>query len=189
MWIHWTYRCVCVCVCIVYAHMCASVHMRHTTTCIAAVQLLSCVQLFVIPWIAAFQDSPSFTMSPSLLKLMSTESVVPSNHLILCHPPSPPALHLSQHHWSALLTQKDHILEVKVTRPIQLHSVIPLFLCLALYTYQSALSSVHFHPFWASSMCQCPHLGPRWHLAFNKLRSGRYSAMEMSSYDTIYKVQ
>ena len=37
-------------------------------------------------WTAANQDSLSFTISWSLLKLMSTESVMPSNHLILCHP-------------------------------------------------------------------------------------------------------
>ena len=50
------------------------------------VQLLSRVRLFVTPWTAARQASLFFTISQSLLKLMSTESVVPSNHLILCHP-------------------------------------------------------------------------------------------------------
>ena len=50
------------------------------------VQLLSCVQLFVTPWTAARQVSLSFTISPSLLKLMFIELVMPSNHLILCHP-------------------------------------------------------------------------------------------------------
>ena len=50
------------------------------------VQLLSHIQLFVIPWTAACQASLSFTISPSLLKLMSIEWVMPSNHLILCHP-------------------------------------------------------------------------------------------------------
>ena len=49
------------------------------------VQLLSHVQLFAIPWTAAHQASLSFTISESLLKLMSIESVMPSNHLILCH--------------------------------------------------------------------------------------------------------
>ena len=56
------------------------------------IQLLSCVQLFATPWTAACQASLSITNSQSLLKLMSTESVIPSNHLILCHtlllPPS-----------------------------------------------------------------------------------------------------
>ena len=52
---------------------------------VVVVQLLSCAQLFVTLW-TAVQASLSFTMSRSLLKLMSIESVVPSNHLVLCHP-------------------------------------------------------------------------------------------------------
>ena len=51
-----------------------------------SVHLLSCVWLFSTPWTAARQASLSITNSPSLLRLMSTESVMPSNHLILCHP-------------------------------------------------------------------------------------------------------
>ena len=47
---------------------------------------LSRVQLFVTPWIATRQASLSITNSRSSLKLMSIESVMPSNHLILCHP-------------------------------------------------------------------------------------------------------
>ena len=54
--------------------------------CFSSVQLLSCIWLFVTPWSAACQYSLSFTISLSLLKLMSIESVMPSNHLILCHP-------------------------------------------------------------------------------------------------------
>ena len=50
------------------------------------VQSLSCVQLFATPWTAACQASLSFTISWSLLKLTSFESVMPSNHLILCRP-------------------------------------------------------------------------------------------------------
>ena len=53
---------------------------------ISSVQLLNCVSLFVTPWTTAFQASLSITNSRSLLKLMSTESVMPSNHIILCHP-------------------------------------------------------------------------------------------------------
>ena len=49
------------------------------------VQSLSHVQLFVTPWTAAHQASLSFTISWSLFKLMSIESVMPSNHLILCY--------------------------------------------------------------------------------------------------------
>ena len=54
--------------------------------CISSVQSLSHVQLFVTPWTAAHQASLSFTNSQSLLKLMSVESLMQSNHLILCHP-------------------------------------------------------------------------------------------------------
>ena len=50
------------------------------------VQSLSGVQLFSTPWTAAHQASLSFTISQSLLKLMSIESVMPSNLLILCRP-------------------------------------------------------------------------------------------------------
>ena len=53
---------------------------------ISSVQSLSCVQLFVTPWTAARQASLSITNSQSLLKLMSIEFVMPSNHLILCCP-------------------------------------------------------------------------------------------------------
>ena len=52
----------------------------------SSVQSLSCVQLFETPWTAACQASLSITNSRSLLKLMSIKSVMPSNHLILCHP-------------------------------------------------------------------------------------------------------
>ena len=55
-------------------------------TCSLVVQLLSSVWLFVTPWTEAHQASLPFTISWSLLKLMSIESVMPSNHLILCHP-------------------------------------------------------------------------------------------------------
>ena len=51
-----------------------------------SVQSLSHVQLFASPWTAAHQASLSITISQSLLKLMSIESVMPSNHLILCCP-------------------------------------------------------------------------------------------------------
>ena len=50
------------------------------------VQSLSCVWLFETPWTTAHQASPSFTISQSLLKLISIESVMPSNYLILCCP-------------------------------------------------------------------------------------------------------
>ena len=53
---------------------------------VVVVQLLSRVQLFVTPWTAARQASLSFTISCSLLKLLPIESVMPSNHPVLCHP-------------------------------------------------------------------------------------------------------
>ena len=52
----------------------------------SSVQLLSCVWLFATPWTAACRASLSITNSESLPKLVSIESVMPSNHLILCHP-------------------------------------------------------------------------------------------------------
>ena len=53
---------------------------------ISSVQSLSCVRLFATPWTVACQASLSITNSWSLFRLMSAESVMPSNHLILCHP-------------------------------------------------------------------------------------------------------
>ena len=54
--------------------------------CISSVWSLSLVQLFVTPWTASCQALLSITNSRSLPKLMPIESVMPSNHLILCHP-------------------------------------------------------------------------------------------------------
>ena len=59
--------------------------MKHLVPLIS-VQLLSCVRLFETSWTAAGQASLSITNSQSSLKLMSIESVIPSNHLSLCHP-------------------------------------------------------------------------------------------------------
>ena len=53
---------------------------------ISSVPLLSCVWLFVTPWTTALQASLSITNCQSLPKPMSVESLLPSNHLILCHP-------------------------------------------------------------------------------------------------------
>ena len=53
---------------------------------VVVAQSLSRVQLFATPWTAARQASLSFTISQSLIKLMSIESVMPFNHLILCCP-------------------------------------------------------------------------------------------------------
>ena len=58
----------------------------------SSVQSLSCFQLFVTPWTAARQTSLSIANSQSLLKLKSIELVMPSKHLILCHPLPPPSI-------------------------------------------------------------------------------------------------
>ena len=69
-------------------HLAASSQLSATPLLkwISSVQLLSRVWLFGTPWNAACQASLSITNSQSLLKLVSIESVMPSNHLILCHP-------------------------------------------------------------------------------------------------------
>ena len=82
------------------------------------VQSLSHVQLFVTPWTAASQASLSFTISQSLLKFISIQSVIPSNYLIFCHPLSPPALSLSQHQglfqWFCFSNQVAKVLGLQV---------------------------------------------------------------------------
>ena len=60
--------------------------LPHTSQNFVVVHSLSRVWLFATPWTSACQASLSFTISQSLLKLMSIESVMPSNHLILCCP-------------------------------------------------------------------------------------------------------
>ena len=69
----------------------ASLHLQHCFQ-FSSVQSVICVPLFVTPWTAASQASLSITNSWSLPKLMSIESVMPSNHLILCPPLLPPSV-------------------------------------------------------------------------------------------------
>ena len=83
----YVYACVCINVCM-YVCMCVYVF--------SSVQSLSRVWLCATPWIAAHQASLSITNPQSLFKFMSIESVMPSNHLILCRSPSPAFLNLSQ---------------------------------------------------------------------------------------------
>ena len=75
-----TYICIYICICYWTQY-----------ACISSVQSLSCVQLFVTPWISTLQASLSIINSRSSLRLTS-ESVMPSSHLILGHPllPLPP---------------------------------------------------------------------------------------------------
>ena len=60
--------------------------IEYSSLCYTVIQLLSRVRLFVTPWTAAHQASLSIPVSWSLCKLMSIESVMPSDQLILCHP-------------------------------------------------------------------------------------------------------
>ena len=79
------------------------------------VQSLSHVWLFVTPWTAARQASLSFTISQTLLKLMSIESVMPSNHLILCRPLLLPSIFPSIRVFSnGSLHQVDKLLELQL---------------------------------------------------------------------------
>ena len=67
-------------------HIVSSCYNLVPFQCFAVVQSPSCVWFLVTPRTAACQASLSFTISQSLLKLVFTELVMPSNHLILCHP-------------------------------------------------------------------------------------------------------
>ena len=69
----------------VFHSVCTSFH-PHQQRKFSSVQSLSCVQFFETPWTTAHQASLSITSCRGLPKLMSIESVMPSNHLILCHP-------------------------------------------------------------------------------------------------------
>ena len=85
-------------------HRGASCSTHHTLKIFSLFQLLNHVRLFATPWTAACQASMSNTYSQSLLKLMSVESVTPSNHLILVVPfssylpyfPAPGSFSMSQ---------------------------------------------------------------------------------------------
>ena len=72
--------------------------------CIVVVQWLSCVRLFATPWTAVLQASLPFTISHSLLRLMSIESVMPSNHVILCRSLllQPDSRQADRKHWTSV---------------------------------------------------------------------------------------
>ena len=84
------------------ACMCLKRNYMLKNNVIIVVQLLNLVQLLVTPWTAACQASLTFTISLSLLKPMPIESVMSSNHLILCHHP-----HVIINQWYMLIV---HIL-------------------------------------------------------------------------------
>ena len=82
-----------------------------------SIQSLSCVQLFVTPWTVACQASLSITNSQSLLKLMPIETVMPSNHLILCQEYTEELYkkdHGSDHHDGVITHLEPDILECEV---------------------------------------------------------------------------
>ena len=85
-------------------------HVAEENICsISSVWWLSRVQLFAIPWTTAHQASLSITNSQSLLKFMSIESVMPSNHLILCYPLLLPSIFSSIRVFYSGLFQALHI--------------------------------------------------------------------------------
>ena len=75
----------------------------------------SVVSNFVTPWTAAHHASLSITNSESLLKFMSIELVMPSSHLILCRPPSPPSFSLSHLQYFDHLIRRTESLEILTT--------------------------------------------------------------------------
>ena len=86
----------CVIIILIIGFVCFNIMLfgprRFTIVCFVVVQSLSRVRLSATPWTAARQASLSFTISRSCLKLMSIEAVMPSSHLILCHPLLLPSL-------------------------------------------------------------------------------------------------
>ena len=91
------------------------------------VQSLSCIQLFLNPWIAACQAFWSFSIPRSLLKFMSIELMMPSNHLVLCCPlllllsifPSIRFFSNESAHWIIFLHKSYHKCEIQhIYRPI-----------------------------------------------------------------------
>ena len=101
---------------------------------ISSVELLSGVQLFATPGTIARQASQSITNSQSLLKLMSTESVMPSNHLILCRPllllPSIfPSIRTALHiRWPKYWT-----FSFNLSRYCKIKNVFLIFVCFLMY--------------------------------------------------------
>ena len=129
----------------------------------SSVQLLSCVQLFATPWTAAHQASLSLTSSRSLLKLMSIESVMPSNHLILCRPLLlPPSIFPSIRVFSSksiLLIKWTNYWSFRFPMNIQHSAVYPKG------TYQ--YPATHIHPIFQKLKCSSDFLFQIWH---SKLR-------------------
>ena len=117
---------------------------------VVVVQSLSRVWLFATPWTEACQSSLSFTISWSLHKLMSIELVMPSNHLILCHPflllPSNLSQHQSLFQWISFLHQMAKVLELQHQSFQRILTVdLPRVDWLDLLTVQGTLKSLLQH--------------------------------------------
>ena len=126
-----------------------------------SVQSLSRVQLFATPWAAACQASLSITNSRSLLKIMSIESVMPSNHLILCRPllllsPIPPSIRVFSNesalrmrwpkYWSFSLNispsnEPPGLISFRMD-PLKIQQCVPVHPKLPNYSFCSATKSV-----------------------------------------------
>ena len=125
---------------------------------VSSVQSLSHVWLFAAPWTAACQSSLSITNSQSLLKLISIESVMPSNHLILLSP-SPPAFNLYQHQfqWVSSLQHVAKVLEFQLQHQSNEHPGLISFRMdwLDLLALQGTLKSLLQHHSSKASILQC----------------------------------
>ena len=103
------------------------------------VQFLSHVWLFLTPWTAASQASLSFTTSCSLLKLTSIESVIPSNHLILCCP----LLLLPSIFPSIRVFSNESALSHQVAKVLELQLQHPSFQWISSVQFSHSVVSVH----------------------------------------------
>ena len=128
---------------------------------ISSVQLLSCVQLLVTPWTAARQASLSITNSRSLHKLMSIESVMPSN-LLLCHPllllPSVfPNIRVFSNEWAFRIRWPKYWSFSFNISPSNEHLGLISFRmdCLDLLAVQWTLRSLLQHHSWKASILRC----------------------------------
>ena len=134
---------------------------------LSSVQLLSCVQLFATPWTPAHQTFLFFTNSQSLLKLMSIKSVMPSNHLTLCHP----LLFLPSIFPSIRVFSKELVLCIRWQSIGTSASVLPMYSGLIffrtdwldLFAVHGTLKSLLQHHNSKASILQCNSLWPNSH--------------------------
>ena len=129
--------------------------------CFSSAQLLSCVLLFATPWTAARQASLSITNSRSLLKLMSLESVMPSNHLTLCHPLLLPSVFSSIRVFSSesvlgIRWPKYGSVSFSISPSNEYSGLVSFWLdCLDLLAVQGTLKSLLQHHSSKASILQC----------------------------------